>query len=142
MIKATYIPSTDKARALTEEATRLACLLQATTKRLNAINAQIKSIAKEVVLVDVDEAVIAGTDSGAAARVAFGKKHFYANADELHNIKNVIQDKKMKPLFEIYDELDRKMKEKENELLAARIKYARNAQSGRVVVVTEGRKPQ
>lgn len=142
MIKATYIPATDETAALTEEATRLTCLVQAATARLDAINARIKAQGKEVVILDVDETVIDGTDTGAAARVAFGKKHFYVNQNELHNIKNVFHEKKAKGFLEVEEERKRLMQEKQNEIAQRRVEYASNARSGRVVVVVEGRKPQ
>lgn len=142
MIRATYIPATDETAALTEEATRLACVVQAATARLDAINAKIKAQGKEVVILDVDESVIDGTNSGAAARVAFGKKHFYANQNELHNIKNVFQEKKAKSFLEVEAERKRLMQEKENDIKQRRLEYTNNARSGRVVVVVEGRKPQ
>ena len=142
MIKATYIPATDEIAALMEEATRLACLLQATTARLDAINARIKAQGKEVVILDVDETVINGTATGAAARVAFGKQHFYAKQDELHNIRNVFQERKMKSILEVEAERKRIMQEKENDIKQRRVEYANNARSGQVVVVVEGRKPQ
>ena len=142
MIKATYIPATDETAALTEEATHLACLVQAATARLDTINARIKAQGKEVVILDVDETVINGTATGAAARVAFGKKHFYLNQNELHNIKNVFHEKKAKGFLEVEEERKRLMQEKENDIKQRRLEYTNNARSGRVVVVVEGRKPQ
>ena len=142
MIKATYIPAIDETAALMEEATRLACIIQAATARLDAINAKIKAQGKEVVILDVDETVIDGTNSGAAARVAFGKQHFYVNQNELHNIKNVFHEKKAKGFLEVEEERKRLMQEKQNEIAQRRLEYAKNARSGRVVVVVEGRKPQ
>lgn len=136
MLNALYIPK-DK-QALLNEAADIAATIQYWQRKLNVINNKINAQSKHVDVVDVDSEVVAGLEPGKAARVAFGKKHFYVDADELFDIKQLVHEKINMDFVKFEHERELRKSEKQKQIMQRRIAYAEGAKAGPVVVTATG----
>lgn len=142
LFKATYTPR--NAAALRRRVARLQRLKCRIDVALMNDSARLAAQQKAVVILDVDQDVIAqattaangGTDSGeAAARVDFHGKHFYCAYDELSNVQKYTgeeQPREFKDAFQLDREQKQRNAEYHKSIFDARREHARQLIGGAV----------
>lgn len=135
MLICRYCPR-DKA-ALLDEVRQAQADEAAAHARLLAARSRLASVidCEYFLIKDVDNDPQTAADGRPVARLENRKtkKSFYAFADEIFNIKKIIESGEMKSNSEIWNEIETEKEEKEIEIEERRKKYAEACQDGAVV---------